>query len=98
MLDRNYEEAENAYIQMSIGKSPFERMQYDHVAHIPYDGTQWEYIEKLDVLMTQCQYFFSVHEEKGNPCAFRFDSSRQSASCAEEYSELQAVKKRDQLH
>ena len=54
-------------------------------------------MEDLKVLMTQCQYFFSVHEEKGNLCAFCFDSLRQSASCAEEYSELQAVKKRDQL-
>jgi hypothetical protein len=80
----------NAYNQMAIAKSPFERMLSEHVAHIPYDQTQWKYIEKLYVLMSHCRYFFSAHEE--NPCAFRFDSSRQSASCAEEYSELQAVK------
>jgi hypothetical protein len=73
-LDRNYVAAQDAYRQM-IGID----------IHAGRQNGEFKWVEiqmRLKELMTKCQYFFPVHEENP-PCAFRFYSSRQSASCAE---------------
>lgn len=73
MLDRNYVKANDAYLQMAIGNSPWpigvtmvgihartgrEKIFSRNIAHVLNDETQRKFIQALKRLMTQCQRFF----------------------------------------
>lgn len=73
MFDRNYVKANDAYLQMAIGNSPWpigvtmvgihartgrEKIFSRNIAHVLNDETQRKFIQALKRLMTQCQRFF----------------------------------------
>ncbi|PWA14318.1 hypothetical protein CCH79_00012324 [Gambusia affinis] len=75
MLEREYVQANDAYLQMAIGNAPWpigvtmvgihartgrEKIFSKHVAHVLNDETQRKYIQGLKRLMTICQKHFST--------------------------------------
>ncbi|XP_054708255.1 pre-mRNA-splicing factor 18-like [Uloborus diversus] len=73
LLDRNYVKANDAYLEMAIGNSPWpigvtmvgihartgrEKIFSRNIAHVLNDETQRKFIQALKRLMTQCQRFF----------------------------------------
>uniref|UniRef100_A0A3B5MZ20 Pre-mRNA-splicing factor 18 n=1 Tax=Xiphophorus couchianus TaxID=32473 RepID=A0A3B5MZ20_9TELE len=79
MLEREYVQANDAYLQMAIGNAPWpigvtmvgihartgrEKIFSKHVAHVLNDETQRKYIQGLKRLMTICQKHFSTVPSK----------------------------------
>ncbi|KRZ76730.1 Pre-mRNA-splicing factor 18 [Trichinella papuae] len=73
LLNRNYIEANNHYMQMAIGNAPWpvgvtasgihkrpgsEKLYVRNVAHVLNDETQRKYIQGLKRLMSRCQIFY----------------------------------------
>lgn len=73
LLQRNYVNANDAYLQMAIGNAPWpigvtmvgihartgrEKIFSRNIAHVLNDETQRKFIQALKRLMTQCQRFF----------------------------------------
>jgi len=73
MLDRDYIQASDAYLQMAIGNAPWpigvtmvgihartgrEKIFSKNVAHVMNDETQRKYLQGLKRLMTKCQQYF----------------------------------------
>lgn len=79
LLDREYIKANDAYLQMAIGNSPWpigvtmvgihartgrEKIFSQNIAHVLNDETQRKYIQGLKRLMTHCQRFFTTNPSK----------------------------------
>ena len=79
MLEREYVKANDAYLQMAIGNSPWpigvtmvgihartgrEKIFSQNIAHVLNDETQRKYIQALKRLMTHCQRFFPTDPSK----------------------------------
>lgn len=79
MLEREYVQANDAYLQMAIGNAPWpigvtmvgihartgrEKIFSKHVAHVLNDETQRKYIQGLKRLMTICQKHFPTVPSK----------------------------------
>uniref|UniRef100_A0A3Q2QYA4 Pre-mRNA-splicing factor 18 n=2 Tax=Fundulus heteroclitus TaxID=8078 RepID=A0A3Q2QYA4_FUNHE len=79
MLEREYVQANDAYLQMAIGNAPWpigvtmvgihartgrEKIFSKHVAHVLNDETQRKYIQGLKRLMTICQKHFTTVPSK----------------------------------
>ena len=79
MLQREYVKANDAYLQMAIGNSPWpigvtmvgihartgrEKIFAQNIAHVLNDETQRKYIQGLKRLMTHCQRFFPTDPSK----------------------------------
>lgn len=79
MLDREYVKANDAYLQMAIGNSPWpigvtmvgihartgrEKIFSQNIAHVLNDETQRKYIQGLKRLMTVCQKIFPTDPSK----------------------------------
>lgn len=73
LMHRDYLKANDAYLEMAIGNSPWpigvtmvgihartgrEKISSRHIAHVLNDETQRKYIQALKRLMTQCQKIF----------------------------------------
>jgi pre-mRNA-splicing factor 18 len=73
LLERDYVKANDAYLQMAIGNSPWpigvtmvgihartgrEKIFSQNIAHVLNDETQRKYIQGLKRLITRCQRFF----------------------------------------
>lgn len=73
MLDRDYIQASDSYLQMAIGNAPWpigvtmvgihartgrEKIFSKNVAHVMNDETQRKYLQGLKRLMTKCQQYF----------------------------------------
>lgn len=79
MLDRDYIQASDAYLQMAIGNAPWpigvtmvgihartgrEKIFSKNVAHVMNDETQRKYLQGLKRLMTKCQQYFPTNPSR----------------------------------